>query len=86
MSTEYARFLSQFQLGDMTAQNLLATESQTVGLRVIPTAMLEKRVPCREFLQTHEILLLPESMTPVRAWHVEPLVQVKLMGAVRTGR
>lgn len=85
MYTEYATVLSQFQLGDMTAQYLLATESQTVGLRVIPSAMLDNLVARREFLRTIEILMLPESTTPVRAWQVEPLVQVKLMGDATQG-
>src|SRR5271157_980829 len=80
MVTEYATILSQFQVGDMMVEYLLATESQTVGLRIFPTSMVDKLATRREFLQTHEILLLPKSMTPIRAWQVEPLVQVKLMG------
>ncbi len=80
MSTEYATTLSQFQVGDMVVEYLLATESQTVGLRVIPASLVDKLATRREFLQTHEILLLPRSMTPIRAWQVESLVQVKLMG------
>ncbi|MEP7289104.1 MAG: alpha-galactosidase [Chloroflexota bacterium] len=80
MSTEYAKVLSQFQLGDMTVQYLLAIESQIVGLRIFPTAMIDKLATRREFLDTHEIRLLPKSMLPVRAWQVESLVQVKLTG------
>lgn len=80
MFTEYGSTLSQFQVGDMTVEYLLATESQTVGLRVIPTLLINKVATRREFLETPEILLLPKSMTPLRAWQVEPLVQLKLMG------
>ncbi len=38
-----------------------------------------------EFLETPEILLLPRSMPPIRAWQVEPLVQLKLMGDSASG-
>ena len=85
MLTEYATTLSQFQLGDMIAEYLLATESQTVGLRVIPISMTNRLATPREFLETPEILLLPRSMPPIRAWQVEPLVQLKLMGDSASG-
>ncbi len=85
MLTEYATTLSQFQLGDMIAEYLLATESQTVGLRVIPISMTNRLATRREFLETPEILLLPRSMPPIRAWQVEPLVQLKLMGDSASG-
>ncbi len=80
MSTEYASILSRFELGDMMVEYLLATESQIVGLRLFPAAMVDRLPTHREFLQTHEIVLLPKFMTSIRAWQVEPLVQVKLMG------
>jgi alpha-galactosidase len=80
MSIEYATILSQFQVGDMMVEYLLATDSRAVGLRVIPASMLDKLATRGEFLETHEIRLLPGFMTPIRAWQVEPLVQVKLMG------
>ncbi len=80
MSTEYASVLSRFELGDMMVEYLRATESQTVGLRMFPSSMVDKVATCREFLDTPETRLLPGFMTPIRAWQVEPLVQVKLMG------
>ena len=80
MSTEYAASLSQFQFGDMLVEYLLATESQAIGFRMIPSSMAGGLATRREFLQTHEALLVPESFPPMRAWQVEPLVQVKLMG------
>ena len=80
MLTEYATVLSHFQLGDMLVEYLLETESQTVGLRAIPLSMRDEIAPRREYLDNHEIQLLPGFMTPVRAWRVEPLVQVKVMG------
>ena len=85
MSTEYAASLSQFQFGDMLIEYLLATESQTVGFRMISVDMADRLVTRREFLQTHEVLLLPKSMPPIRAWQIEPLVQVKLMGDPMSG-
>ena len=80
MSNEYAASLSQFQFGDMVIEYLLATESQAVGLRMVPVSMADHMATRQEFLQTHEVLLLPKSFLPIRAWQVEPLVQVKLMG------
>ena len=80
MSNEYAASLSQFQFGDMLVEYLLATESQAIGLRMLPVSMAASLATRREFLQTHEILLLPKSLPPIRAWQVEPLVQVKLTG------
>ena len=85
MSAEYVTSLSQFQFGDMLIEYLLATESQTVGLRMIPSSMVDQVATRREFLQSHETLLLPESFPPMRAWQVEPLVQVKLTGDAVSG-
>ena len=85
MSAEYVTSLSQFQFGDMLIEYLLATESQTVGLRMIPSSMVDQVATRREFLQSHETLLLPDSFPPMRAWQVEPLVQVKLTGDAVSG-
>lgn len=85
MSTEYASSLSQFQFGDMLVEYLLATDSQAVGLRIFPASMIDKLAIRREFLQTPEILLQPKSSLPIRAWQVEPLIQVKLMGDSLSG-
>ncbi|MGZ4391859.1 MAG: hypothetical protein ACXVRK_07060 [Gaiellaceae bacterium] len=79
-TSAYATTLSRFELGDMVVEYLLAVDSQTVGLRAFPASMSERVVARREFLGTHEIELLPEFMRPIRAWLVEPLVQVKLAG------
>lgn len=80
MATEYAVSLSQFQFGDMLVEYLLATESQTIGFRLIPVCMADSLATRREFLQTPEVLLMPESSLPLRAWQIEPLVQIKLKG------
>ncbi|HLO28278.1 MAG TPA: glycoside hydrolase family 36 protein [Anaerolineales bacterium] len=80
MFTAYAISLSQFQFGDMIVEYLLATESQAVGLRIFPASMTGKLATRRGFLQTHEILSQPKSSLRMRAWEVEPLVQVKLIG------
>ncbi|MBK9925028.1 MAG: alpha-galactosidase [Anaerolineales bacterium] len=85
MSTEYATRLSLFQFGDMLVEYLLATDSQTVGLRMFPASMVDKVVKRREFLRTHESLLLPDTFPPMRAWQVEPLVQVKLTSDAVSG-
>jgi alpha-galactosidase len=79
-TSAYATTLSRFELGDMAVEYVLAVESQAVGLRVFPASMSEQVAIRREFLETHEIERLPEFMRPVRAWRVEPLVQVKLAG------
>ena len=80
MSTEYAVTLSRFQFSDMLIEYLLTTKSQTVGLRLYPSSMAGRLVMRREFLQTFEVLLQPKSAPPMRAWQVEPLVQIKLVG------
>ncbi len=80
MSSEYAITLSKFQLGDILVEYLLATESQSVGLRMYPAVMADYLVPRREFLRTHEARLLPAGAPPMRAWRVESLIQVKLVG------
>ncbi len=85
MSTEYAASLSQCQFGDMIVEYLLATESRAVGLRIFPASMTDKLAARREFLQTPEILSQPKPSLPVRAWQVEPLVQVKLAGDSLSG-
>lgn len=77
MPTDYAVTLSKFQFGDMLVEYVLATESQTVGLRLYPAAMAGEVVTRREFLQTREARLQPN---PMRAWQVESMVQVKLVG------
>ena len=85
MSTEYAASLSQFHFGDMLVEYLLATETQAIGFSMIPVSMANRLATRREFLQTHEALLQPKSLPPMRAWRVEPLVQVKLMGDPLSG-
>ena len=85
MPTEYAVTLSKFQLSDMVVEYLLATESQSVGLRLYPTSTTGRLVTRREFLRTHEALLQPKFMPLMRAWQVEPLVQIKLIGDPVTG-
>jgi alpha-galactosidase len=80
MSTEYAVTLSKFQVGDMLVEYLMATETQSVGLRLYPASTAGSLITRREFLQTHEVLLQPKFMPPMRAWQVEPLIQLKLMG------
>jgi len=85
MSTEYAASLSQFQFGDMLVEYLLATESQAVGFRMVPVSMADNLATRREFLQAHEALLVPKFFPPMRAWQVEPLVQVKLTGDAVSG-
>ena len=64
MSTEYAASLSQFQFGDMLVEYLLATESQTIGFRMIPFSMADSLATRREFLQTHEALLGTQVLAP----------------------
>jgi hypothetical protein len=80
MPTQYTDALSKFQFGDMLVEYLQTAESQTVGLRLSPAAMVGDLATRREFLDTHEVRLLPNSGAPLRAWQLEPLVQFKLAG------
>ena len=80
MPTEYAVTLSKFQLGDMLVEYILAVESQLIGLRLYPASMIDELAARRDVLQTFEVLLQPKSSLPMRAWQVESLAQVKLVG------
>ena len=80
MAAEYAGTLAKFEFGDMVVEYLVANETQAVGLRLYPAALAHKLVPRREFLATFEIARLPKPTPRMRAWQVEPLVQVKLAG------
>jgi alpha-galactosidase len=85
MSAEYAVTLSKFQLGDMLVEYILAVESQIVGLRLYPASMVGELAARRELSQTFEVLLQPKSNPPMRAWQVESLAQVKLIGDAVSG-
>jgi alpha-galactosidase len=85
MSAEYAVTLSKFQLGDMLVEYILAVESQIVGLRLYPASMVAELAARRELSQTFEVLLQPKSNPPMRAWQVESLAQVKLIGDAVSG-
>ena len=85
MSFEYAVTLSKFQLGDMSVEYILAVESQIVGIRLYPASMVGELAVRRELSQTFEVLLQPKSSPPMRAWQVESLVQVKLVGDAVSG-
>ena len=85
MSAEYAVTLSKFQLGDMLVEYILAVESQIVGLRLYPASMVDELSARRELSQTFEVLLQPKSNPPMRAWQVESLAQVKLVGDALSG-
>ena len=85
VSTQYASTLSKFQFGDMQVEYLLAAEAQTVGLHLYPVSMMGELATRRDFLQTHEVRLLPAFMFRLRAWEVESLVQFKLTGDAVSG-
>ena len=85
MSAEYAVTLSKFELGDMFVEYVLAVESQIVGLRLYPASMVGELAARPEFSQTLEVLLQPKSSPPMRAWQVESLAQVKLIGDAVSG-
>jgi alpha-galactosidase len=59
---------------------LLDEPSQRVGLSLVPAARLRETVVRREHLSGPEVDNLPEQWKPVRAWNVDSLVQVKLVG------
>jgi alpha-galactosidase len=63
--------LSRFNLGDMTVEFLLDQISQSVGLRLFPAALADQ-------VAAHREQLSDQRGGPV--WHLEPLVQAKLLG------
>ena len=67
-------------LGDMTACFRLDAKGETVGLELIPARMLDQVAPRRELLDNPAITRLPPQWGPFRAWNVDPLVHVKLVG------
>ena len=78
--------LSEFILGDITLRYVAAPEARSVvGLVLIPTAKLGEVLPKRENLDAACITALPAKWQPVRAWEVEPLVQLHVHGDVRGG-
>jgi alpha-galactosidase len=72
--------LSQFQFGDMLVEYVLDNDTRNIGLRLIPSALKDKLVEKRGFLDSLETRMLPDFMPGIRAWRPEQLVQVKLLG------
>ncbi len=82
----YASILKKYSFGDMTIEFILANATRSVGLRIYPTATSDQLAERREYLNTPEILAVPNStFNSVRAWMVDPLVQLKLQGDTTEG-
>jgi alpha-galactosidase len=69
----------------MLVEYILAVESQIIGLHLYPASTVGELSARRELSQTFEVLLQPKSNLPMRAWQVESLAQVKLIGDAVSG-
>ena len=78
--------LSRFTLGDQIVRYLIDSESQRVGLEIIPRSMGDRVVARRELLDEPALASLPACWLPRRAWNVDSLVQVGLVGVPGPGR
>src|SRR5512138_2190697 len=76
---DYSSILKQYTFGDTVVEYLLAEQSGQVGLRIYPEALKVRVAERREFLDTPEVKKQPGSPV-IRAWNVDSLVQVKLLG------
>ena len=74
--------LSRFTVGDQIVRYLIDSESQRVGLEIIPRSMGDLVVARRELLDEPALASLPACWLPQRAWNVDSLVQVGLVGQV----
>jgi alpha-galactosidase len=78
--------LSRFTVGDQSLRYLIDSESQRVGLEIIPRSMGDRVVVRRELLDEPALASLPAQWLPLRAWNVDSLVQVGLVGVPGPGR
>jgi alpha-galactosidase len=71
------RILSSFQFNDIVAQYISDANTRSVGLILIPEALKQHLENRREILCGNEFDNLPENMKSIKAYHVDPIVQVK---------
>lgn len=64
--------------GDMVVR--FRQDGEAVGMELLPASMGESVAERREFLTDPAVTRLPAKWGPFRAWNVDPLVHVKLMG------
>jgi len=84
--TPYASLLASYTFGDMIVEYVKANENQSLGLRLYPIATAGRLAERREYLNTPEILAAPNAtFNTIRAWVVDPLVQLKLKGDATEG-
>lgn len=82
----YATLLAKYEFNDMVIEYWLASQSRAVGLRLYPKSTASQVVERREFLNTPEILAVPEeTFNTVRAWLIDSMVQLKLLGDTTEG-
>jgi alpha-galactosidase len=67
-------------LGDMVARFRCDKAANTVGLELLPTTMREQTATRRELLTAPEVARLAALWGPFRAWNVEPLAHLKIVG------
>lgn len=65
-------------LGDMVVR--FRQDADTVGMELLPVSMLDSVVARRELLTDPAVAQLPAKWGPFRAWNVDPLVHVKIIG------
>lgn len=78
--------LSRFRVGDQSLCYLIDAQSRRVGLLIVPRAMGDQIVKRRELLDEPALASLPSSWLPMRAWNVDSLVQVGVVGVPGPGR
>lgn len=72
--------LYRFTVGNQVVRYLIDSESQRVGLEIIPRSMADRVVARRELLHEPALASLPARWLPMRAWNVDSLMQVGLVG------
>ncbi|MBN8712206.1 MAG: alpha-galactosidase [Verrucomicrobia bacterium] len=82
----------RYSCGDLLVEYHLDVRTRAVGLRLYPASEESKIVPHRTYLETPEVLALPNSWRPIPAYNGEvSLIQLKLaedesLGAFSVGR
>jgi alpha-galactosidase len=78
--------LREYQLGELTLRYVAAPDDrESVGLVLIPTVKLGEIQQRRANLDAAYIKTLPSKWRPMRAWTIEPMVQVHVRGDVVGG-
>ena len=74
-----------YDIGDMTARFRHDARTQQIGLDLYPTALAPKLVARRPTLKGEPEIDIVAGSTPPRAWEIDPLIHVKLVGDPYSG-